>query len=754
MEGPPQARHAEHMIRMVPRRSRRLVLAIATVLATGAHVGPAPGATAAPGDASGLETVTVYARRLVPVSRVAATVTVIPEEQIQRTLAGDVKQLVRYEPGLSVRSDPFRFGLDTFTVRGVTGNRVAVEVDGIPSAGGFAIGSYSDSGRGFVDLGFVRKVEVLRGPASSLYGSDAIGGVVAMTTLGPQDLLGHRSTGLRTEAGYSGDDDGWHALALGAARMGAAEAMLGYVHREGRELDSAADVTPNPRDYDADSLIATLEFGNTPGGPLTVTAEGGRLRQTTDVHAFVGLAGTRFVNTVALSGDDSGERFRVSMDQQLSAATLYDSADWRLYWQGTHTQQDTYEERRAVPPRVPAVAIEREFSLEDHMLGAEFVAVRDLVRGRVSHDLVYGLEFSQTRIEERRDGTQTDLATGATTSTILGESFPLRDFPISDVTEAGAFLQDEIRFADGAWTLIPALRVDYYRLSPQADDLYHEDNPRLPVVGLEDWSASPKLGVIRRLGDSANAYFQYSNGFRAPPPEDVNIGLDLPLLNVRAVPNPDLKPEKSNGYEFGLRWSGPALALTASAYWTDYDDFIESKVNLGPEPATGVVLFQSQNIAQARIYGAEAAATARLGEWTPKLAGWTTRLGAAYARGEDLVRDEPLNSVDPASGVLALRYDATSGRWGGELVTTAVADKRRVDRSRADLYATHSYLTLDLLGHIELGRGLTLTAGLFNLTDRAYIEWADVRGRPNGDPLIPYYTRPGRNAALTLRWAY
>ena len=73
-----------------------------------------------------------------------------------------------------MRSDPFRFGLDTFTVRGMTGNRVVVEIDGIPSAGGFSIGSYSDSGRSFVDLAFVKRVEVLRGPASSLYGSDAM----------------------------------------------------------------------------------------------------------------------------------------------------------------------------------------------------------------------------------------------------------------------------------------------------------------------------------------------------------------------------------------------------------------------------------------------------------------------------------------------------------------------------------------------------------------------------------------------------
>jgi len=708
-----------------------------------------------------LEEVTVYARRLVPVTRVAATVTVISEQDLQRTLARDVKQMVRYEPGLSVRSDPFRFGLDTFTIRGMTGNRVAVEVDGIPSAPGFAIGSYSDSGRAFVDLAFVQRVEILRGPASSLYGSDAIGGVVAMSTVKPDALLaGGANAGLRSEAGYDSSDDGWHAVAIGAGRLGPADVVLGYVHRQGNELETAAKVTPDPRDYDADSILATARFDSTPGGALTVTAEGGRLHQTTDVNAWELLAGSRFANTVVLSGDDTGERFRTSLAQELGSTSAYDSADWVFYWQGTDTRQDTFEQRRAVPPPrpgrpgTPPLQIDRVFRFEERVLGAEFTAVKDVDRGSIAHDIVYGLEISGTRLEEMRNGTQTDLETGVTTRTILGETYPLRDFPNSDVIEAGVFAQDEIRFGDGQWSVIPALRVDYYDLSPKPDALYREDNPRTPVVGLNDTSISPKLGITRRLGDALTAYFQYSNGFRAPPPEDVNIGLDLPLLNIRAIPNPDLKPEKSNGYELGLRYEIGALRFTASGYYSDYDDFIESKVNLGADPVTHLIIFQSQNIASARIYGTEVSATARAGEWTQALSGWTTRLAAAWSRGEDLERNQPLNSVDPGSALLSLAYDAPSGAWRGELVTTAVAAKREVDRSRVDLYRTGSYVTLDLLAQANLGHGLTLDAGLFNLADQDYIEWTDVRGRPVGDPLIPYYTRPGRNVSVTLRWRY
>jgi hemoglobin/transferrin/lactoferrin receptor protein len=189
-------------------------------------------------------------------------------------------------------------------------------------------------------------------------------------------------------------------------------------------------------------------------------------------------------------------------------------------------------------------------------------------------------------------------------------------------------------------------------------------------------------------------------------------------------------------------------------YYTDYEDFIESKVNLGRDPVTGVTLFQSQNVADARIYGAELTANARLGDGWPRLDGWVARLSAAYAVGENRVNGEPLNSVDPASAVLAVGFEAKSGRWGGELVTTAVAAKSDVDDSRADLHETGGYVTLDLLARYQFGTALRLNAGIFNLTDADYIEWADVRGRTVGDPLIPYYTRPGRSFSLTLHWHY
>jgi hemoglobin/transferrin/lactoferrin receptor protein len=715
---------------------------------------PAFAAPPSPGWDTELETITVYARRLTPVSGAAATVTVIDQARIAATLATDIREIVRYEPGISVRNDPFRFGLDTIAVRGLGGNRVAVEIDGIPAAGGFAVGSYADSGRAFVDAAFVDRVELLRGPASSLYGSDAIGGVVAMTTLTPARLLapGAGPYVVRTEAGYDTENEAWRAAVLAAGTVGAADWLVGYSRNEGHESETAADVTPNPTDFTSDSVMVKLS-GAVPGGPLTFTAEAGRMQQATAVDAFLGVG--RFLNTTVLQGDDEMLRYRVSLRQALTGANAaFDSADWSVYWQGTETDQDTYEVRLAVPPRTPPVQLDRAFDYDEGTFGFEITAIKSMAAGSVVHDLVYGIEATRSELEELRDGLQTNLTTGATTPTILGETFPLRDMPLSTVVEAGVFAQDEIRLVDSRWTLVPALRVDYYDLSPQTDRIYREDNPSTSPVGVAELSFAPKLGAIWRVNDQLGVFFQYSHGFRSPPPEDVNIGLEIPLFNVRAIPNPDLQPETSDGFEVGVRLTGSLLALTASVFDTEYRDFIESKVNLGVDPGTGVTLFQSQNVAEARIYGAEFDARVDASTWSRRLQGWTGRLAGSWLRGEDRTRDVPLNSIDPPRLVLGVRYDAPSARWGSELAATAMEAQRNVDRSRADLYRTDGYATLDWLANVSLSPRLRLNVGLFNLTDTRYIEWADVRGRVVGDPLIPYYTRAGFNASASLRYDF
>jgi hemoglobin/transferrin/lactoferrin receptor protein len=303
-------------------------------------------------------------------------------------------------------------------------------------------------------------------------------------------------------------------------------------------------------------------------------------------------------------------------------------------------------------------------------------------------------------------------------------------------------------------SVIAALRADWYRLDPQPDAMYREDNPAQRPAGVETLSVSPRLGFTWRFSDAATAFLQYAHGFRAPPFEDVNIGLDLPQFNVRAIPNPDLEPERSDSVELGLRLAGRVVSGSASAWLGRYRDFIQSKVSLGADPETGVVLFQSRNLDRAEIWGLEAAMSASLGAATERLDGWVVDLSAAYAHGDDLERDLPLDSIEPTRAVLGLRYEDPAARFRFGLWTTAVAGKRRVDPTRADPLRVDGFVTVDLTAGWTISESWRVDAGVFNVGDASYFEWADVRGRTAGDPLLELYRRPGRNwrLALTANW--
>ena len=260
---------------------------------------------------------------------------------------------------------------------------------------------------------------------------------------------------------------------------------------------------------------------------------------------------------------------------------------------------------------------------------------------------------------------------------------------------------------------------------------------------------SPKLGLVAPLArsdaGSLDGWVQYAHGFRAPSFEDANIGLDIPLFNIRAIPNPDLKPETSDGVEAGLRWRGTSAGVNLTGFYTRYDEFIESKVRLGLDPDSGRILFQSQNIDSARIYGAELGSEFSLQRWLP---GINLRAAAYWARGDNRKDDQPLNSVGPAQAVIAVDWSSTDTRNRITLAGTFTERYSRQDESRGELFEAPGYACFDLFFDRRIGQRLRLRAGIENLFDKTYWRWANVRGLGPDDPLVPLLSEPGRNIAL------
>lgn len=715
-----------------------------------AVLSPARAETAAPADAHEFDRVQVTATRTGrAVGDVAATVDVIDREQLDRQLAHDIRDLVRYEPGISVTRSVARFGLGGFRIRGLDGNRVLIQTDGIAMPKSFDIGSFASANRNFTDLETLKRVEIVRGPTSSLYGSDALGGVVAFVTKDPADYLEDgKDSHVGLKFGYDGD---WRGLLAGVTTAFGGERWSGTVnvnHRQGQETGNKGEersldntrTAANPQERDGRSVLSKLVYAPDGSQRFRLTVEGNEDTTDTDVYSAID-----HTTTTGMKAHDRQTRARLSFAHEMDAleAAFADSLRWQLYRQDSETTQVTDEARANRSHR------HREFNFDQRVYGAQAQFDKGLTSGAVEHALTWGLDGAWTEIRQKRDGYQV-LANGSTSTTILPDAFPVRDFPISRTTELGLYAQDEMRVAQGRLSLVPGVRVDHYRLDPHADAIFSEDNPGVALASLRKTSVSPKLGMVWRLDEQWSLFAGYAHGFRSPPYNDVNLGFTNVMFGYTAIPNPDLKPETSNGLELGLRYLSPAVYASLSGYWNDYRDFIESQRYVGVNDQ-GLMVFQSQNIADARIHGAELKAGVDFGELNPVLAGWSLRGAAAWSYGQNRTENLPLDSVDPLRGTLGLMYDRDD--WGVELAGTFARRKDRV--ASADAFRPAGYGVLDLMAYWRFAPGATVNVGVFNLADRRYIDAsALISTLAASSSVLDRYSNPGRtlSASLSMDW--
>lgn len=741
-----------------------LLAALAALANPGTARAQATGPTAADaGDVKVLDAIVVTATRTErALIDVPNTVDEIDRDRMDKLLVDDLKDLFRYEPGISVGSSFGRFGIGDIRIRGLGGNRVRIQTDGIAVPDAFTIGSFSSANRNFVDLDTLKRVEVVRGPTSSLYGSDALGGTVSFVTKDPEDYLGDgRTEYFGFKLGYDGEWSGLSAGATAAFGRGRWSGLLAVGHRQGHETrnrgeaggEGAARTRPNPQDRAGRSLLGKLVFAPTPGQRFTLTVEGNEGDVDTDLLSSLGLqAATGAINT-RVAARDGQRRSRISLAHRIDMQSGFaDAIDWQIYAQTSTTTQYTIEERTLPPPRLRDVR-ERWFHFDQRVRGLQVNFRKSLDAGAVRHDLAWGLDVTRTETAQRRDGLRRDPLTGASTPHMPPDDFPVRDFPLSTTSNAAAYVQDEIAIADGALRLVPALRVDRYALTPHMDAIFAGDNPGVTLSGLTKTSVSPKLGAVWHFSGDWSLFGGFARGFRSPPYADVNIGFTNVQFGYTAIANPDLKPETSNALELGLRYSGAKAYASLTAYDNRYRDFIESFVFVGFNPQ-GLMVFQSQNVAAARIRGVELKTGLDLGAINRTWAGWSLHGAAAWSRGEDRSDGAPLASVDPATATLGLAYDAEG--WGLELSGRFAGRRDRLPAAPAGTryFASPGYGVFDLYAHWSLGSRVQLNVGLRNLANRKYWASGDVPLADAASAALDRYTAPGRSLSASLQVAW
>ncbi|MFJ4141369.1 TonB-dependent receptor [Pseudomonas sp. NPDC089734] len=728
-----------------------------------------------------LEQTTVSAtRQEQDIVSVPNTVSVHTREELDRRNVNTIRDLVRNEPGVSVGGAGQRGGTTGYNIRGIDNNRILTQVDGVDVPDSFFTGPFAQTRRNYVDPEIVKRVEILRGPASALYGSSAIGGVVSYYTLDPDDIIKEgKDVGARLKTGYSSANESWLTSGTFVGRQGDFDALLHLSQREGHETESYGSTggtgltrtEANPEDERATNVLAKLGWNYAEDARLGLTYE--KYKDDRDTNQLSAIGGP-FGNGVGVgmyrgrTTNDTITRERFGIDHTFAIdSLLVDRIKWSLNYQNAKTEQST---RERYFPFVRDLYRNRDTTYQEKqwIFDAQFDKAFSIAS--TDHDLTYGTTIKRQKVTGLRTGSATCASVmgvcttvGAVSPVASDNPSPTSDFPDPTITSYALFAQDQISW--NKWTFMPGLRYDHTRLSPKMTEEF------LNSEGLDDPSGgdssdkvwhrvSPKFGMTYALTDHYTWYGQYAEGFRTPSAKALYGSFENTTAGYVVEPNPNLDPEKSKSYETGLRGRFESGTFDVAVFYNKYRDFInEDGLAAGYDELT----FQSYNIKHATIKGAEVKGRLNLDVFgAPQ--GLYTQGSIAYAQGRNNDTGEPINSVNPLTGVFGLGYDQDN--YGGLLSWTLVKRKTRVDDSEfnepdgsATQFRTPGFGILDLTGYYKVTDDITVNAGLYNLTDKKYWLWDDVRGydgvgeaAATSPANLDRLTQPGRNFSVNLVW--
>lgn len=634
-------------------------------------------------------------------------------------------------------------------IRGLDENRVLTTIDGI------RVPWLSDGARGVqggitsIDFESLSAIDVVKSSDSSFFGSGALGGVLALRTLDPEDLLRNGKTfGGISKITYDSSDRSWYGSQALATRFRNTFMLVQGGYKRGHETENKGDVggvgvnrtQANPADYDQDNLLVKLHQYFDGSHRVGFTAE--NYKKDYDETTFTSYSAT--YNRYSTETVNKRRRFSGSYDfKPAVAGGFVNDAHLDVYWQKTNLQINTAANRLSSPAGI----YNRDSDLQETVYGLNAALTSRFAAGGLDHTVSYGgTGYLQKTTQYAAGVDNCTPALPACGFFHVNQS----DMPDVDGATAGLFIQDRIALAGGRFRLTPGLRYDYYRQTPK--DTYtftlNDAYMGLPREST-DSKVSPKLLAEYDVLPKLTVYAQYAQGFRAPSATELYLTYGGTGTYV-SIGNPDLKPETSNGYEAGLKYGDDNLGAGLSVYNNYYKNFIDSVTMTAAQAGiTGSFpqgVFKYMNRANVHIYGAELKTQWRFAPL------WHLKTSFAYAVGKDTDTDVYLNSIPPFRAIVNLGY--ATDFYGADVILTAAGERDDVENPASSLNKTQAYAIFDATGWYEppMLKGVRLQAGVFNIFDTTYYAALDI---PDSSTLKQaFYSQPGRTYKVSASYRF
>ncbi|GGA85120.1 TonB-dependent receptor [Brucella endophytica] len=677
----------------------------------------------------------------------------VTAKQMQERQVDRIDDIGRLDPGINYNRTS-----DSINIRGLGDNRVLTTVDGI------RIPWLDDGARGVrgglstVDFDTLSTLDIIQGADSSLFGSGALGGVISLRTLNPEDLITEgKNWGSITKGSYDSSDRSWSVNQAFAARANNTYVLFQGGYRAGKERENMGDIggfgttrtEKNPAEYDQNNLLFKLNQHVDGGHRFGIAAE--RFYQDEDIHKLdassnaAGTSGTYKPGSFWENKTRKRERISATYDYDGTGDAWLDQASAILYWQRQELGNDT----RAVRRTYPIGNYRRDNTIEETNVGINAVGLKEAELGGYVHSFKFGVDGYLSTVKQAAFGK--DNCNGPNDPGCMFLHTNQAEMPKVDGGTFGLFVEDQIALYDNRLRITPGLRFDWYEREPQDTPLY-EKNPMFSGYPADssDSRFSPKLRAEWDATDNVTLYAQWAQAFRAPSSTELYMTYGAPGTYLQ-IGNAGLKPETSNGFDIGAKFGDDQFGGSISIYNNYYRNYIDT-VSLSPEeagvPGEYAFVYKYVNRPHVQIYGAEAKAHYAFGN------GWRTWGGIAFAQGKDTDEDVYLNSIPALKGIVGLSYATET--WGADFAMTAVGRRDKVEYPQSDYNKTPGYATFDITGWWEPKefKGLRVQAGVYNLFDKKYWNAVDLpdpdpSGRPSSIPK-DYFTEPGRTFKISL----
>jgi hemoglobin/transferrin/lactoferrin receptor protein len=643
----------------------------------------------------------------------------ISGKQLARRAYRTLPQALRNVPGVMVQETAP--GQGSPYIRGFTGYRTLFLIDGIRlnnSTWRAGPNQYTAT----VDTFSLARIEIVKGPSSVLFGSDAIGGTVNSITIGPYDL----ESGVGGRAYYRGATAENSHIGRGEVSMGlkgTTGAILGLTGKHFGDLiagDNTRQTNTGYDELDGDFKAEHLLDEHT---RLVLGFQHVDQDDVPRTH--------KTIFAVPFEGTTVGSELQRTHDQRRTLAYLQfhkekiggavDSVRASLSY------HDQSESRHRVRPPSGGGTEPREDDqgVDVGTTGFWAQASSDTPIGL----LTYGFDYYHD-----------DVDSYSSSNPVQG---PVGDDATYDLL--GLFVQDEVELGK-RWAATAGLRFNY-----AAADAKSVSDPATggTVRVQDDWSAvvGNLRAVYHLVPEKWNLFTGVSQGFRAPNLSDLT-RFDSARTNEFEVPAPGLDPEHYMQFELGIKGQTDRLSLMFSGYYTDIRDQI-TRVPTGETTPDGDTVVTKANVGDGYAWGLEFGGAWRFApQWTLfGNAAWIEGKVDTFPTSAPVVVREYMDRLMPLTGQLGVLWEPRDNVWVEALgIAAAEADRLSTrdaaDTSRIPPGGTPAYAVLHLRAGWRPKEWLAVRVGIENILDTNY--------RIHGSG----HNMPGRNFVFSVNFDF